>query len=78
MAATDQKDKDRIALENAMAPLTRVEEHLRIAQMLLAQWARTDYEARIINEMIAARKEAAKSLALLVEFHPNGRKEKGK
>ena len=77
MGVTNPADKFRIELENAIAPLTRVEEHLRIAQMKLAQWARTDYEADILREMIAARKEVAKSLDSLVAIHPNGRKEKG-
>ena len=76
MAATNPADKFRVELENAMAPLVQVEEHLRVAQMLLAQWARTDYEVNIFNEMVAARKNARKSLQMLAAIHPNGR-EKG-
>lgn len=76
MAATNPADKFRVELENAMAPLVQVEEHLRVAQMLLAQWARTDYEVNIFNEMVAARKNARKSLQMLAAIHPNGKKEK--
>jgi uncharacterized protein (DUF3084 family) len=76
MAATNPADQFRIELENVIGPLTRVEVHLRIAQMKLAQWARTDYEADILREMIAARKETAKALNQLAQIHPNGRDKK--
>ena len=73
MAATNEHDQFRVDLENAMGPLALLDEHLRVAQIKLAQWARTDYEADIIREMIAARQQAAKVRKQLAEMHPNGR-----
>jgi len=66
----------RREIENAMAPLVEVEQHLRIAQTKLGQWARTDLEADILREMIKARRKAASALEQLAAIHPNGRKEK--
>ena len=75
MAATKPADQFRLELEEILTCVVVAEEHLRVALILFAQWARTDYELNIITEIIGARQAHNKARDLLLEFHENKRDE---
>jgi len=64
-------DKQRRAVEDIIAGMIGADEHLRCALLKLVQWARTDYEQGIINEVLDARKEMLKAQTRLLNFHPD-------
>ena len=74
MGATTQKDKNRLSLEDVIGALVIADEHLRRALMRMGQWARTDYEADIMTEMVQARKQIRQARDNALEFHPDSRK----
>lgn len=73
MSATSSADGERLLVEDTLALLSGVDEHLRCALLKLAQWARTDYERDIIVEVLDARKEARQARETIVQLHPNHR-----
>jgi len=77
MGATTSRDKARLSLEDVIGSLVVADEHLRVALLKMVQWARTDYEADIMAEMVQARKEIRKARNHALEYHPDSR-ENGK
>jgi len=78
MGATNWRDKARLSLEDIIGPLVIADEHLRIALIKMSQWARTDYEADIMAEMVQARKQVRQARDNSLRDHPDKREEKGK
>ena len=71
--ARNEKDALRIELENIIACHKDADDHLRIALLRLAQWARTDEDREIIDEVLEARKAVGKAHKRTVSLHPNKR-----
>lgn len=75
MSATNENDRDRLIVEDALALLSDVDDHLRCAFLKLGQWARTDYEEDILKEVLTARKQAYKAKKTILQLHQNRRLE---
>lgn len=75
MSATNETDQRRLIVEDALALLSDVDDHLRCAFLKLGQWARTDYEEDILKEVLTARKQAHKARNAILKLHQNRRLE---
>jgi len=73
MAATNEADRLRIDVENAIARLMKADDHLRVGLMLLSQFARTDREIDVMREMLGARKAVSLAHDRVVGLHRNRR-----
>ena len=73
MSATNETDQLRLIVEDALALLSDVDDHLRCAFLKLGQWARTDYEEDILKEVMTARKQAYQAKTAISGLHPNKR-----
>ncbi len=73
MSATNETDQRRLIVEDALALLSDVDDHLRCAFLKLGQWARTDYEEDILKEVMIARKQAYKAKNVILQLHQNRR-----
>ena len=71
--ARNEKDALRIELENITACQKDADDHLRIALLRLVQWARTDEDREIIDEVLEARKAVGQAHKRTVSLHPNKR-----
>jgi len=71
--ARNEKDALRVELENIIACQKDADNHLRVALLRLAQWARTDEDKEIIDEVLEARKAVEKARKRAVNLHPNKR-----
>lgn len=71
-------DVARLALEDIIGPLASADEDLRVLLMKLSQWARTDYEADMIQDAIRARKRIRQARDNALKDHPNSRNGKEK
>ena len=61
----------RLDLEDMIGALVIADERLRVAIMRMSQWARTDYEAETIVEIIQARQAIGRARERALEYHPN-------
>jgi len=64
-------DAARNEIENAVACIIDADEHLRCAALKLANWARTDLEADVLREIVAARRIIANARRHAVSIHPD-------
>ena len=64
-------------MEDVIGSLVTADKHLQVALTRMSQWARTDFEADVMAEMVQARKQIRKARDNALEFHPNSR-ENGK
>ena len=74
MSATNHADQFRLELETFITHTVNAEEYLRVALLRMGQWARTDYEADTIVEVIYARREITELWKKLIEFHEDKRR----
>lgn len=70
MSATTEDDRRRLKVEDSLALLSDVDDHLRCALLKLVQWSRTDYEHSILEEVLTARKQAFQAKATISQLHP--------
>jgi len=71
--ATNEKDVLRITVENIIACQNDADDHLRVALVKLAQWARTEEDKEIIDEVLDARTAVERGRKKAVSLHPNKR-----
>jgi len=71
MAATNDRDRERLKLEDILALLVRADNGLRIAATRMNNRVRTKNERADIIEIVNARADLQDALDLLAEFHPN-------
>ena len=70
---TNEKDALRITVENIIACQNDADDHLRVALIKLAQWARTDEDKEIIDEVLDARTAVERARQKTVSLHRNKR-----
>ena len=71
MSATNDRDKERLKLEDVLAHLVAATDCLDKAHTRLCQNAITEDDAMTLFEIIAARAEIRCAKARLAKLHPN-------
>jgi len=69
----NDQDALRSELENIIACQKEADDHLRIALVRLAQWAKTQEDQDIIDEVLGARKAVERARRKAASLHPNKR-----
>jgi UDP-glucose 4-epimerase len=71
MAATNDFDRMRLMLEDILAELANADDHLRVAGLRVFQWARTQEDADVVTELLAARQSVEQARLGIAGLHPN-------
>lgn len=70
---TNEKDALRIELENIIACQNDADDHLGVALLKLAQYARTAEDKEIIDEVLDARAAVWRGRTKAISLHPDKR-----